>query len=73
MRTSMKKKQGFRGFLERGQQNFETQKMENKIRKFITNKKKCGILPRNILKQGMIIYGRNKLLGKSDLLFFFIF
>ena len=33
MRTSMKKKQGFRGSLERGQQNFETQKMENKIRK----------------------------------------
>ena len=29
MRTSMKKKEVF----ERGQQNFETQKMENKIRK----------------------------------------
>ena len=59
----MKKKQGFHGSFEREDRTIEHKKnMENKISTLQIKRNTDSILPRNILKYGMIIYGKNKLL-----------
>ena len=59
----MKKKQGFHGSFEREGRTIEQKKnMENKISTLQIKRNTDSILPRNILKYGMIIHGKNKLL-----------